>query len=356
MGHWSINNGERMIHVHIGHQVPDGLTSPDVYFTPGYGRAAVVAERGEWVLLEAFDGAWQVPLVVRTLIDGTKDAISPYGYSGAYASLSLSSVQIQAAWSATLTSLRELGMISLLLRHSPLVPQGSDLPGLRSIISGHPTIVLEPADNDSAWSGMAGSCRNQIRKALKNGYTGDVRQVSGRDLEPGGAFRRLYEGTMQRVDAAPLYTFSDQYYRELCDGLGANLLICEVRDKMGLVAASMLLMRHTQRLHGHLSGSNRDDARMGSNNLLTWTATQYAIDQGLRQYHLGGGLGQRDSLFRFKQTFGGRELEYGVSGMIIDHRQYQSQVERRARECDTTSEALTTSNYFPAYRGGSTRD
>jgi hypothetical protein len=182
-------------------------------------------------------------------------------------------------------------------------------------------------------------------------------------------------------------------------------------------------MSHAQRIHGHLSCSDRDDARMGSNNLMFWTATQFAIDQGLRQFHLGGGVEPRDGLFRFKHTFGGRELEYSVSGLwpihltgvarhgecslcccphpsftgpreppgahgpfadpkrplwnahpagspselpnsptpvkwigqsglIIDAQQYQAHVERRAKECDSTSDALLRSNYFPAYRAG----
>ena len=90
-----------MIRLHHGPRLPDGLLSPDVYFGPEYGRAAVVTDNGQWVLLEAFDGAWQAPLIVRTLVDGTKDAISPYGYSGVYASPVLSQPQIQEAWSAT---------------------------------------------------------------------------------------------------------------------------------------------------------------------------------------------------------------------------------------------------------------
>ena len=340
------------VRVHYGPQLPDGLESPDVYFTPGYGRAASVSDGGEWVLLEAFDGAWQVPLIVRTLLDGTRDAISPYGYSGAYASPSLVSAQVQEAWSATVSCLRELGVISVLLRHSPLVPQASDLPGLRSIVNAHPTIVLEPVDTDSAWSNLEKHCRTKTRKALKNGYTGDVRQASSQDLAPDGDFCRLYEQTMQRLDAAPLYFFSDEYYKELRDGLGPNLLIAEVRDQMGVVGSSLLLLRHGQRLHSHLSCSNPDDARMGSNNLLFWTAIQFAIDQGLRQYHLGGGLQGRDSLFKYKQLFGGRELEYSVSGLIVDDEAYRALVDRRAKECDTTSKALLASNFFPAYRAG----
>jgi hypothetical protein len=339
-----------MIRVHFGHQLPDGFPSPDVYFLPGYGRAAIVSDPGAWVLMEAFDGAWQVPLILRTLPEGTMDAISPYGYSGVYASSSLSSTQIQAAWSSTIDRLRQLGVISVLLRHSPLVPQAPHLPGQHSIISGHPTRALDLTDNESAWSGMEGRCRTSIRKALKNGYTAEVRHAAGRDLAPISDFRSLYEQTMQRRGAAPLYVFGDAYYSALLDGLGSNLVIAEVRDRQGGVVSATLLMVHAQRLHYHLSGSTVDDARMGSNNLMLWAAAQFGIAQGLRQFHLGGGVGPYDSLFKFKRSFGGHELEYGVSGLIINADVYQAKVRSRGKACGIAIDTLMASNYFPAYR------
>jgi serine/alanine adding enzyme len=343
--------------LHVGDGTPLGAPSPDVYFLPGYGRAASIADGGEWVLFEAFDGAWQVPLIERTLADGAKDAISPT-FSGIYASPSLSSSQLQSAWTATVNGLRERGVISVLLRGSPLVPQAPLLPGLRSIVT-RPTIVLEPADQESAWTNMVGTCRTRTRKAIKNGYTGQVRQVEEEDVSPGSDFRRLYEQTMQRLDAAPLYFFGEDYYRELLKGMGENLLLAEVRDHDGVVVSSALLMRHAERLHYHLAGSNMDDARMGVNNLLIWTATQFATAQGLRQFHLGAGVGpgenQSDSLFDFKRKFGGRELEYVVSGQIIDDELYRTHTQNRATECGITADALFGSGFFPAYRGGVTR-
>ena len=158
------------------------------------------------------------------------------------------------------------------------------------------------------------------------------------------------KGTMQRLHAAPMYAFSDMYYQELHDGLGSNLLIAEVRNQTRVVV-SALIMRYADRIHGHLEGSDPDDSRMGTNNLMIWTAIQFAIDQGLHQFHLGGGLTSHDSLFKFKRSFGGRELTYAVSGLIIDEALYGANVERRAKECGTTSDALLASKYFPAYRG-----
>lgn len=347
-----MNDEDSVIHVLVPDSFPDEFASPDVYFTPGYGQAAALASNGQWILLEGFHGEWQMPLILRTLTTGLTDAISPYGYSGVYASPSLTSLQVADAWSATLNCLRQLGVISVLLRHSPLVHQAADLPGQITIMSGHPTIVIEPIDTESAWNALEKRCRTKIRKALKHGFTGHVRQAGSQDLAPDGNFRRLYEGTMRRLDAASLYYFSDEYYTELLDGLGSNLLIAEVADPQGVVSSASLLMRHADRIHGHLAGSNAADAGMGTNNLLKWVAIEFALDQGLHQFHLGGGVGSRDSLFKFKSSFGGRELEYRASGLIIDEEAYQAQVKDRAKECDTTAETLLTSSFFPAYRGG----
>jgi lipid II:glycine glycyltransferase (peptidoglycan interpeptide bridge formation enzyme) len=285
------------------------------------------------------------------LVGGAKDAISP-AYTGTYASPSLSSLQIQEAWSTTVDWLRQRGAISLLLRHSPLLPQATRLPGQRWIVNGHPTIILELTDNESAWAEMEGRCRTSIRKAIKHGYTAEIRPAASVDLASDGEFRRLYEQTMQRRAAAPQYFFASDYYEQLLDGLGSFLLIGEVRNQAGSVVSSTLLMRHAGRLHYHLAGSKLEDARMGSNNLMLWTATQFAVAEGLRQFHLGGGVGVRDDLFKFKRSFGGRELEYGVSGLILDSDLYRVHTQNRAKACRLTTEDLLASNFFPAYRAG----
>jgi hypothetical protein len=322
---------------------------PDIYFLPQYGRAAAIADRGTWLNIEAHGGAWRMPLIVRTLSDGGLDAITP-AFSGIYASTSLLPEQIGEAWSTTLDHLRRLGLISVVVRGSPLVPQAQGLPELRSVSSGRPTVVLDLTDETSAWDGLKKSCRSQVRKALRNGYTSEVRPAVLADLLPGAAFRRLYESTMKRRAADALYFFDDTYYAALLESLGADLVLTEVRGREGDVVSSTLLMRHGQRLHSHLTGSVPDDARMGSNNLMTWSAIQFAVEQGLSQFHLGAGVAGRDSILRFKSTFGGRELHYDVSGLILDEEAYGNQVRSRAEEIGVPVDALINSGFFPAYR------
>jgi hypothetical protein len=323
---------------------------PDVYFLPEYGQAASIADGGEWLGIEAYDGAWRMPLIVRALPDGALDAITPT-FSGIYASPALAPEQVREAWSSTLDNLRHRGVISVVVRGSPVVPQATPLPGLSPISTDRPTVVLDLSDESAAWAGLRSSCRSRIRKAQRNGYTGTVRPAAVEDLMPGGDFRDLYELTMTRRAADPLYFFDDRYYARLLAGLGANLLLAEVRDRHSTVVSACLLMRHgAQRLHYHLAGSAADHAGMGTNNMLMWTGIQFAIAEGLGHFHVGAGVTLRDSLFRFKKTFGGREATYDVLGMIVDDEAYQQRVRKRAGELDVSVEALAATRFFPAYR------
>ncbi len=322
-----------------------------MYFRPEYGRAASIADGGEWLDVEAHGGAWRVPLILRSLAEGELDAITPT-FSGVYASTSLSPEQVDEAWSTTVERLRRLGLISVVVRGSPFVSQASNVPGLRPISRGRPTVMLDLTDETAAWEGLKKGCRSTIRQALRNGLTAEVRPAALADLLPGGDFRRLYGSTMERRGADALYTFDDAYYVALLNGLGPDLLVAEVHDREGAAVASSLLMRHDSRLHYHLAGSLIGGSGTGSNNLMLWSAIQFAVEQGLNQFHLGAGAAGRDSIFRFKSSFGGRELHYDVSGLIVDDEAYQQKVRDIARRHDVPVDVLHDSGFFPAYRAG----
>src|SRR5690606_22282593 len=63
---------------------------PDVYFSPGYGRAAATMEDGTWELAVGNRGEFLYPYVKRP-IPGSSDGMpqydiaSPYGYAGVWA-------------------------------------------------------------------------------------------------------------------------------------------------------------------------------------------------------------------------------------------------------------------------------
>lgn len=326
---------------------------PDVYFNEVYGRADARTLKGDWITIAGSSGDWQMPVVLTDLGDGLREATSPYGYSGIHVAEGVTVADAENEWDSAHELLSGLGVVSLFMRFSPLdahsVTMADRFEGLTIRRSGT-TYVVNIAERGRMWDGLKSSCRSRIRKALKNGYTGDVRPAEGQDLAPGGDFRRLYDQTMQRLDAAPLYFFTDDYYTELLDGLGRNLLIAEVRDQAGDAVSAALLMRQGERLHYHLAGSTVDGALMGSNNLMMWTAIQFAFEQDLRQFHLGGGLDDSDGLARFKRSFGGEALDFHTGRAVIDAAAFSRLTQARADQLGTTVVALEETGFFPPFR------
>lgn len=326
-----------------------GPVPPDVYFAPGYGRAEEANGAGNWMSLVAYDGLWQLPIHLRSSGVGT-DAVSPYGYAGVYASPRISAGDHRAAWARAKADLRERGILSVFLRQSPLFPSPFDSAPGEVVTSSHATVMIGTQDIDSAWRSMEGRSRTSVRKADRGGYVSVIRPATSDDLVPSGAFRTLYEGAMERREASERYYFTDAYYDALNDALGSDLLIGTTTDNRGCVVAAALFLRHAERLHYHLSGSKPEAGRAGATNQLLWRAIEWASEHGLLGMHLGGGVNNQDSLFKFKRSFGGEVLSFDAFGVVLDDAAYRAAVESRALELNKSVATLFETNYFPRFR------
>jgi hypothetical protein len=325
------------------------VSAADVYFTPQYGAAMQAAGSGRWMLLTDHDSAWQLPFHLRDEHD-VIDAVSPYGYSGLYVHSGLSVQEAAESWANGLDALRDLGAVSLVLRQSPLFPDSVPELHRLSVVRDHKTVCVDTLDASMTWSNMSASFRNMVRKSNKHGLVANIRFIQDGDLNSGSDFCRLYENAMLRNDADEFYFFPREYYDQLSDGLGENLLIGEVRDSFGNVRSSCLLMRHETLLHYHLAGSQYEFARLGANNALLWSCMQWASENGIKRFHLGGGVKRDDGLFKFKKASGGHLLNYQVYGFILDQGSYDKAMVEVVNRRGGTLEEFKNTSYFPAFR------
>ena len=213
------------------------------------------------------------------------DVTTPYGYGGP-----VGEGDFQQAYERWCD---ERGIVSTFLRFHPLF---ENYRGASHATYASPTVGW-PLKGDLL-AGMHGKHRNVVRKAEKVGVTVEATPAPD-DLS---AFVSLYEQTMRRQDAAAYYFFPTDYW----EGLSA------LRDRLvrfdavaeGEIVASALCLRGDRWLHYHL-GATADSARdFGASNLLLYEAARWGQEQGLEEFHLGGGAGAKeDSLFTFKQRF-----------------------------------------------------
>jgi hypothetical protein len=345
----------------------DDADCPDVYFTAGYGMAAASTKRGRWEALH-YEDRLLLPYVVTEIDDAHLDAASPYGYAGIHVAPGTTEHDVDRFWRLVQEYWRNMGLVAMFFRFSPFEPVVT-LEGVRAAHAGDTVTVPIDGDADALWDGMEGRSRTAIRKARSLGYTATVRPARATDLHGGSPFRTLYEQTMRRVGSRAGYIFGDEYYAKLLDGLGPSLLIAEVfseagddsevgdeseaGDEAGGVCATALILRHRDRVHYHLAGSDPEAARRGANNLLLWTVLRWAARTGARLLHLGGGLRAEDNLFKFKRSFGGLRTQFWTGAVIVDERAYDELVERRAAVSGQSPGELKDTGYFPAYRVGS---
>lgn len=327
---------------------------PDTYFTAGYGRASALTRGGEWHCLR-----WQdeivLPYVVNAVDGAVFDAASPYGYSGIHVAPTCDAQDLARFWKETKEEWRDRRIVAMFFRFSPLDPGSLRAAAALDdvVLTRRGDTIAIPVDQgpEVMWRELKSSCRYMIRKAGKAGLTARVRAARPADLAPDAPFRTLYARTMKRVGGADAYLFGDDYYRALSHGLGDGLAIAEVIEPGERVVAASLLFVHRDRVHYHLAGSDAE-AAAGANNVLVWTILSWAAQNGRRWVHLGGGVRPGDSLFWFKESFGGCRVEFWTGATVLDQAAYDRLVQEHAVVTGTAAEQLNASGFFPAYRFG----
>lgn len=325
-----------------------GFTPSSLYASAEYGRAVAEEEGGSWEMIHDSNGNWQLPLVLRHIPQTPfLDAATPYGYGGLHIGEDLSEAEAAACWRETTAILRSRGVVSVFLRFPPFLPhqaeRASTLEGLK-VLHVSRTILVPTAAAETMWNAMGRSSRGKIRVAQKAGCSVEVVAASPAAI---GEARALYEQTMDRVGAAPYYYFSDNYYSNLSQ-LADRLHIARVVDSTGTCVSASFVLSDAEFAHYHLSGSSGKIS--GVVNLLLWGVFQWAEEAGLKAVHLGGGLTDGDSLYKFKASLGGHAETFSLGRSILSEDVYETLVAQHANELGVSPAELKESSFFPAYR------
>ncbi len=334
---------------------------PDIYFTPHYGRAVEYSDNAEWELAMWTDGPILYPYLKRPIdtdlgVEGAFDIVSPYGYSGSWAPAEVPVSTWHAFRMALRAALHERGCVAEFQRLGNLVPGRKQLLAADTKLRGNfhiDTISLNVAQGyDTLWAAAEGRCRTATRKARKLGYTWSCRPFTPEDANPTSIFRKLYEQTMKRVEAAPYYLFPDAYYQSLQQHFSEQLYYLEVQSPVGAPVVAGMFMHWKTLLHSHLIASEPKATREGAGNLAYDGLIQWACQQQqITKMHIGGGIQSNDKLFLFKRSFGGDAEPFWTCRGIIDELRYAQLVHAAAETANVSSQVLEAIGYFPAYRG-----
>ena len=324
----------------------------DAYLLRGYLESARLleandldhkAERTELprpVLLHLADEGGDVVfvLIVRAIAGapGRLDAITPYGYGGPVAVGPEPPVErfyeLYEDWC------HSGGVVSTFIRFHPLYANQLQAPASVHVESLGETIAWSLDPELDLFASLHPKHRNKVRKARAAGLEVTVQEA------PAGLneFAALYDATMSRLGADEFYFFPAGYWQALDEGLGDRIVLVEARSGDELAAAALCFATPPW-LHYHVSGTSERGREAGAANLVLFEAACWGQEQGLEQFHLGGGAGGReDTLFHFKQRFfpSGRR-EASVGKLVHDAEVYRAL---------TGASDVRLHGFFPAYR------
>ena len=252
-----------------------------------------------------------------------QDAITPYGYGGAYIDGPLDTEEFWLQWDRWAQSNAICGITirSHLFEEEVAPATGTAVSPLRNVV-----VDLKQGE-DRIWENYEGRVRTDIRRGLGLGVTVTVDEgCDGLD-----DFHELYLTTMAAKEADPFYLFSLSALKTMVTSMGSQVALFHAHLGGRLVASEMQLMG-TKNAYYFLSGSTEEGRRTRANPVMKHEVIRWLKAKGLSRYVLGGGMQPGDSLFRYKRAYSPRgvvdftvrfhESAPGIASSLRDRRKY----------------------------------
>lgn len=329
----------------------------DFYHLPQYHEMAEQAGEGRAHLFVYTQGEHVIalPLLIRPCdsVEGLEgvaslDATSVYGYAGPVSSDHNPAAPVIAGFQSSLReALQALQVVALFTRLHPLLPQLPLIAGLGEITPSGTTVSVDLTQSEEAQT--AGLRLNHVRDIRKLRALGATCAYDASNSLDG--FVGMYRETMRRVGAAPHYFFDDAYFAHLGDLRGSyvHLFSCVLNDE---VIAAGLFFACGNIVQYHLGAVRTGHTALGPMKLILDTARAWASQQGMRIFHLGGGLAaQEDALFHFKAGFSHRRHPYMTWRWILDQTRYDAISAAKENWNADHGVRVASDHHFPRYRG-----
>lgn len=295
----------------------------DVYFREEYVRLYDTdTEKAVCCIVNDGEQTMLLPFLSRTFIYQGQifhDFETAYGYGGPvwhHADVKFKSVALQLM----VDELKRQNYVAGFVRFHPLLANYKDF-SVGRLIEDRKTVAIDLSmeENEIWMQEIHTKNRNVIKKGEKSG----LNFVVDNDYKYLPEFIRLYDATMDKLDAAEFYYFKQQYYKKFAKTLPNSFLgVVLYEDR---VVSAAIFMYEGEYGHYHLSGSDETTLKLSPNNFMLWYAALELKRRGVKVFHLGGGTtsSEDDSLFCFKSRFSRHTYQFCLDKLIFNEQLYQ---------------------------------
>lgn len=270
------------------------------------------------------------------------DLTTPYGYGGPLSEGEFDREEQESFSQLFLDYCRKEKVVTQFLKFHPFYQNQKNYRYVGEIQHIKHTIEIDTSNAEVILANMDPKNRNVIRKAQRSGC--EIFFDNGENID---AFIKLYEITMNRLEAKPYYYFSREYYDYLLTNMKDNVVVFYCKKENEIIAAAMFFYNE-QYMHYHLSGTLPEFRKYAPTNLLLYEAALWGCEKGITRLHLGGGVGVSDSLFGFKKQFNRNGyLPFWIGRSIVDIQAYERLLDIR---CAQNKDFNRNNDYYIQYR------
>lgn len=330
----------------------------DFYHLPFFHELAKDLGEGEPILFVYEGGGYRIslPLLIRPIdvvFDGSGgkqwfDATSVYGYAGPVVSHADIPDIIRRDFQESLTRILSENMIvSLFSRLHPFLNQDPLVAGLGTLVSPGRTVSIDLTIPEES---QVAQYRENHRRGLKKLREAGAICYVDEDFSHLDAFTKIYNETMERVNATKGYFFPGSYFQRLVatDEAEVKLIVCEIGNEL---ACAGIFTKCGDIVQYHLGGTSESSLKFSPMKIVLDAARHWGYEHGAKILHLGGGVGTRDdSLFQFKAGFSNRLHTFNTWRWVLLQSVYDQLAAAFKADQSTKAQPEQPADFFPLYR------
>jgi hypothetical protein len=298
------------------------------------------------------EGVILLPVYIRDIESkpGFSDIISPYGYSGPIYSTIITESELQQFWNLIDVWYKKNNIVSEFIRFSlnenqiaytgTLVPTMSNIKGK----------ILNEEEQLRKFDRKV---RKNINRANSENLTAKITLgsfITNSQLEE---FYEIYIHTMTRNFASATFFYSKEIFSNFIKSSPDYCVLCSVYDN-NICISTELCLRSSDSIFSFLGGTLDIGFSKRPNDFLKYALINWARNNNIHYYILGGGYGNDDGIFKFKQSFFPEDVvKYYTGRKIIAKGLYQELVDstnniRKSQGLEILD--IEDQSFFPLYR------
>lgn len=278
-----------------------------------------------------------------------QDFISPYGYYGPFSSINTTEQDLINFWDQLDNWYADHKIVSEFIRFGldenfkgysgQLVPTLTNIKGK----------IIQDVEQ---WSNFEHKVRKNVKKAQREGLSTGIyfRNITEEIIE---TFYSIYIHTMQRTNATNNFFYTKDNFSNFIFNNPDLSAIAVIRDKDVPIAAELLLVSDDS-IYSFLGGTISDYFDKRPNDLLKFEVINWARENKIKYFILGGGYGADDGIYKYKKSFFPNDsVTYYTGRKILNDELYSKllDIHNEERKKSKVEELLIDDkSFFPLYR------